>query len=404
MVKKKDDRIAILTRGVTGGGVQKMSVNLANQLVCMGFKVDFLSPKQGDNPTIDPRVNIILMRPSSNLVARWTCYKAAPDLSKVTFFPVIIPLLFPRSLLFVSDLAAYMEEYKPSALISATTYLNIAALLSKRLVKQKIKILISERTNLTETINSLKNRFSFRWRFVPNLIKHIYQESDAIISVSDGVGLDLAKVAGLSREKIRTINNPVLTVTRKEQQNRNDFMYPVKQVSTEPHFVVVGRLVSIKRIDLAINAFNLFLKKTDSGKLTIVGSGPKRKKLERMVRRLKLQEKISFIGWVDTSLKILKKADVCLLTSAREGSPNVLIEAMYCGCQIVATNCPNGPFEILKGGALGKLIDEADAELISDAMIDIIKNPMDKDLLLSRSLDYTAFESANQYLDSLDLL
>ena len=163
-------------------------------------------------------------------------------------------------------------------------------------------------------------------------------------------------------------------------------------------------MVSIKRIDLAISAFNLFLKKTDSGKLTIVGSGPKRKKLERMVRRLKLQEKIKFIGWVDTSLQILRKADICLLTSAREGSPNILIEAMYCGCQIVATNCPNGPFEILKGGALGKLINEADAELISDAMIDIIKNPIDKDLLLSRSLDYTAFESANQYLDSLDLL
>ena len=151
------NRIAILTRGVIGGGVQKMSVNLANQLVVEGWEVDLLSMKKGVNPNIDPRVNIIVMHSSPNLLSRWYCYKAAPDLLKVIFLPVIIPLLFPRSLSYVKCLAVYMKNHRPLGLISATTYLNIAALLSRRLAKQNIRILISERTNLSGTINSMKN-------------------------------------------------------------------------------------------------------------------------------------------------------------------------------------------------------------------------------------------------------
>ena len=54
-------KIAILTRGVSGGGVQKMSVNLANQLVREGWKVDLLSPVKGNDSEVDPRVNIIIM-------------------------------------------------------------------------------------------------------------------------------------------------------------------------------------------------------------------------------------------------------------------------------------------------------------------------------------------------------
>ena len=93
------NKIAILTRGVSGGGVQKMSVNLANQLAVQGWKVDLLSPVKGDSSNVDPRVNIIIMCPSLNVVSRWYCVKAAPDLFKELFssyysdiFPKIIVL------------------------------------------------------------------------------------------------------------------------------------------------------------------------------------------------------------------------------------------------------------------------------------------------------------------------
>mgnify|MGYP001216659836 FL=1 len=194
-------KIAILTRGVSGGGVQKMSVNLANQLALEGWDVDLLSPLQGNNYDIDPRVNIIIMRSSFNIISRWYCLRAGPDLLKELFLPVIIPIFFPKSLSYIRFIANYMKEQKPIAFISFTTYFNIATLLAKRIAKENIKILISERTNLSATINSLKNTFFLRWRFVTKLVSRIYLESDSIVTVSDGVAYDLALRTGLDLKK-----------------------------------------------------------------------------------------------------------------------------------------------------------------------------------------------------------
>lgn len=398
------NKIAILTRGVSGGGVQKMSVNLANQLAVQGWKVDLLSPVKGDSSNVDPRVNIIIMCPSLNVVSRWYCVKAAPDLFKELFLPVIIPIFFPKSLSYVKYISNYMKRRKPVAFISATTYFNIAALLSKRLANENIKILISERTNLSGTINSLKNKFFLRWRFVTNLVSRIYIEADAIVAVSDGVAYDLALRTGLDLKKIKTINNPVIPNLKKLKFRKKETFKPELKddQANRPHFVVVGRLVPVKRIDLAIKAFDLFFKNTGEGKLTILGDGPRRKSLEHMVRELKLESRVIFKGWHQDPQEILRCADVCLLTSQREGSPNILVEAMHHGCQIVATNCPNGPSEILKNGKLGKLVDSYEPELISQAMLDIVENPIDIRLLEDRSLDYTAVKSAKEYLNSLD--
>ncbi len=400
------NKIAILTRGVSGGGVQKMSVNLANQLALEGWDVDLLSPLKGNNYDIDPRVNIIIMRSSSNIISRWYCLRAGPDLLKELFLPVIIPIFFPKSLSYIRFIANYMKEQKPIAFISFTTYFNIATLLAKRIAKENIKILISERTNLSATINSLKNMFFLRWRFVTKLVSRIYLESDSIVTVSDGVAYDLALRTGLDLKKIITINNPVIPTVKRINES------PKKSASRKelkdnhinyPSFVIVGRLVTVKRIDLAIKAFDLFLKKTGSGSLTIVGDGPRKKRLARLVRQLKLEHKVIFTGWHHNPLEILKCADICLLTSQREGSPNILVEAMHYGCQIVATNCPNGPSEILKNGKLGKLVNSYEPELISRAMLDIVENPIDLHLLEKRSLDYTAVKSAREYLNSLGL-
>ena len=400
------NKIAILTRGISGGGVQKMSVNLANQLAIEGWEVDLLSPVEGNKFDVDPRVNIIIMRSSFNIVSRWYCLRAAPDLFKELFLPVIIPIFFPKSLSYVKYIANYMKIQKPIVFISATTYYNIAALLSKRLAKEDIKILISERTNLSGTIDSLKNKFFMRWRFVTKLVSRIYRESDSIVAVSDGVAHDLALRTGLDLKKIRTINNPVIPNTEKKNESgkkRASFKSLKDNHFNYPHFIIVGRLVTVKRVDLAIKAFDLFLKRTGNGKLTILGDGPRRKSLVRMVQELKLEKKVIFTGWHHDPREILKYADVCLLTSQREGSPNILVEAMHYGCQIVATNCPNGPSEILKNGKLGKLVDGYEPELISKAMLDIVQNPIDRSLLEKRSLDYTAVKSTREYLNSVGL-
>ena len=83
------NKIAILTRGVSGGGVQKMSVNLANQLAVQGWKVDLLSPVKGDSSNVDPRVNIIIMCPSLMLSLDGIVLKRHPICLKNCFFRLL---------------------------------------------------------------------------------------------------------------------------------------------------------------------------------------------------------------------------------------------------------------------------------------------------------------------------
>ena len=64
----------------------------------------------------------------------------------------------------------------------------------------------------------------------------------------------------------------------------------------------------------------------------------------------------------------MKQADVFVLSSNYEGSPNVLIEAMFLKKSVISTRCPTGPKEILKNGKLGKLIKINDTKSLVEAL------------------------------------
>ena len=74
-----------------------------------------------------------------------------------------------------------------------------------------------------------------------------------------------------------------------------------------------------------------------------------------------------------THLRYVKKADVFVLTSKFEGSPNVLVESQILKKYIISTNCPTGPSEILQNGKLGSLVKIGDYKSISKILINFKK-------------------------------
>ena len=97
-------------------------------------------------------------------------------------------------------------------------------------------------------------------------------------------------------------------------------------------------------------------------------------------------------------------ADVFCLSSKDEGTPNVLCEALACGCPVISTDCPGGSAEILENGKYGPLVSVGDPVALSEAIVSMLDNPVDRAMLLQRADTFSVQRSADRYLELLDKL
>jgi glycosyltransferase involved in cell wall biosynthesis len=109
-------------------------------------------------------------------------------------------------------------------------------------------------------------------------------------------------------------------------------------------------------------------------RLLILGEGEERSALEALTRKLGVSEDVALPGFVENPYPYLRQSALFVLSSAWEGLPTVLIEALALGAPIVSTDCPSGPAEILSNGRYGFLVPVGDVEAMADAMYKAITN------------------------------
>ena len=140
----------------------------------------------------------------------------------------------------------------------------------------------------------------------------------------------------------------------------------------------------------------------DKYHLNIVGDGPLKNELIQFVNDLKLQNYITFHGFQKNLKNFYLNSDLFVLSSIYEGFGNVIVEAMSYGVQIISTDCPSGPSEILDNGKYGILVPINDEKSISYAIKNIINNKFDVKLLINRAKDFEIMNIAKQYLDTMN--
>jgi glycosyltransferase involved in cell wall biosynthesis len=170
--------------------------------------------------------------------------------------------------------------------------------------------------------------------------------------------------------------------------------------SDVPVVLSVGRLVWEKDHTFLLRSFSTLLKRRPA-RLLLFGKGPLRKELETLRDELGLAGACELAGYCSNPYAAMARADLLVLSSRSEGSPNVLPESLACGCPVVATDCPSGPREILADGEYGLLSPVGDAEALAAAMDQALAMPWDRDALRRRAGDYSSDASAEQYLDAL---
>jgi glycosyltransferase involved in cell wall biosynthesis len=136
-------------------------------------------------------------------------------------------------------------------------------------------------------------------------------------------------------------------------------------------FLNVGGLVEVKRQDLLIAAFALAFRGRQDVCLRIVGDGPRRGELEKIIRETSLAEQVTFTGRLDRTgvCREMQNCDAYVHSSSSETFGVAIIEALSCGKPVVSTAC-GGPDDLVSEDN-GRLVAVGDVAALAGAMGDV---------------------------------
>ena len=190
-------------------------------------------------------------------------------------------------------------------------------------------------------------------------MKLFYPPVERVVRV-EGVLADTARLTGLPHEAAAGDPQPVVTPRLGELAAQR---WSTRGLPTTPVPLVLGarRLTEQKDFPTLVRAFAK-LRRERPARLVILGEGRHRARLEALAAELGVAADVALPGFTPNPYAWMARADLFVLSSAWEGSPNVLTEALALGTPSVATDCPSGPREVLDGGRYGPLVPVGDAE------------------------------------------
>lgn len=357
-------KIAIFLPNLDGGGAEKVFINLAKILKKRGFETKLIIGfKSG-----------ILVKDIVDLEVLY--------LNKESVTKCILPL------------SQYLSINPPSILLSGMPHANLAAILAGRLANKGIKIITSVHENPIRAFNFL----SFKDKLILNLLRIAYPFSDALIAVSEGL---LKAQIGFYKnrlpKKVLRIYNPIVDFEVRNECSR------VVSSNDKINIISAGRLNIQKGFEILIEAFSI-LDISREVTLTIYGEGPERKKLQNLINKLQLHDKVFLPGFdIDLSSR-MQEADVFVLSSKWEGFGNVLVEALSFGCQVISTDCDNGPSEILNNGEYGFLVPVDDVFEMKKAIESVVNGNSIKYNVFEATLPFTFKKVGDEYVSLLESL
>lgn len=148
-----------------------------------------------------------------------------------------------------------------------------------------------------------------------------------------------------------------------------------KERNSFPLIIYVGRLVRNKGVEYLIRAMTFVLQRVPDAKLSIVGRGFFEAKLKELVADLRLEESMTFHGYVseDEKIELLQRAHVLVMPSLREGWATPVIEANACGTPAIGTNVMGVKSTIING-VTGFLVPYADVKELASKITIILSN------------------------------
>ena len=330
----REPAIAFFLPTVRGGGAQRVVVNLIQGLVERRRPVD-----------------LVLATVTGVFLDQLPSEVRIVDLRAGRLIRSVVPLI------------RYLKRERPRVLVSSMSHANLISLWAVRLAGTGTPVVATVHNTMSQSSQGLGR---LGGALEPRLLRAFYPWASSIVAVSEGAADDLARTSGLRRDSVRVVYNPVITPEMLAMAARRPD-HPWFAPGEPPVILGVGRLTAQKDFPSLVRAFAR-LRERRPARLIILGEGEDRSALEGLVASLGVGDDVLLPGFRPDAMSFMAGASLFVLSSAWEGLPTVLIEAMAAGTRVVSTDCPSGPREILQEGRLGRLVPVGDAAALAEAM------------------------------------
>lgn len=301
-----------------------------------------------------------------------------------------------RGMLF--PLWRYLRTVRPDVVFSAEDHLTAIVLLAAIVSGSKAKISGSSRVLPTDRVAYSNKYFSKGW-FLKQIMKSVMWRADVLTCVSKD----------MVRHYREVFNSPPHVCVYNIIYDRQSYLRMQAPVDHKwfkhkecPVVIAAGTMTTRKGFADLIYAMKELSQKRQA-RLVILGEGPLRIELEELVLKLELSEVVWMPGNVENALKYFAQADVFVLSSYAEGLPNVLVEAMMCGCTPVSTDCPTGPREVLQDDKYGYLVPVKDPVAMAASIEKAIESPIPKNLLYEAIKPFSEHEVIKRHFEVLGI-
>lgn len=187
-----------------------------------------------------------------------------------------------------------------------------------------------------------------------------------IVGVQTRQQADAIRAMGLSGDNIRLLTGelPAGSVLSDSPRQR-----PVHRA------VMIANLIALKRVDHPIRAVAKLRDRGIDVSLTVLGEGPERQKLEKLIDALDVGDRVELPGYVTDVQERLKSTSFCMLTSASEGLPLSLMESMGAGCVPIVYDITYGPRDLIQQGVNGFITPRGDVDGLADQIEEFLSLP-----------------------------
>ncbi len=326
-------KVALVISDLGRGGTQRVLTNLANSWSQSGVEVSVITFQTRDrdffqlHPSVQ-RIEIGGVSESKNLISAFRSnlnrIRAIREAIRSTGAPIVV------------------------GFIGATNILVIVACIGLG-----IRVVISERND--PKVQSIGRIWDFfRWAF--------YRFADVVTANSHGAVESLARY--VPRRKLAYVPNILVIPPESEP-----FSFAC------PTLLAVGCLHRQKAFDILLESFALICGQITDWQLAFVGDGPEKEALQEQAQRLGIGERVQWLGAKEDPFPFYRAAEIFVLPSRYEGTPNVLLEAMACGLPVLVSDGSPGPLEWVEEGISGKVVPVENAQALADALLELIRDP-----------------------------